>query len=149
MNPLQRARSARQEEKEDVRGFKTQCAGACAGNTESKVHYRKVTHAETIHQAIRDVAASLPGFDELDSHTQQILLDLGEEYFRAEFVPRLEGMINLPRYEVAMYETTGEDRAYIEDQIEFLTVSIAKAHHAAHEQLLEKSAALLNRKKTK
>jgi hypothetical protein len=108
-----------------------------------------MTHAEAVQHAIRQVAVTLPGFDDLDSPTQQILIDVGEEYFRAEFVPRLEGMINLPRYETAMYEKTAEDRAFIEDQIEFLTLSIAKAQRAAHEQLLEKSSALLNRKRGK
>jgi hypothetical protein len=96
-----------------------------------------MTHADSIHQAIRDVSGKLPGFDALDSKTQGMLFDVGEEYFRAEFVPRLEGMINIPRYEAAMYEATAEDRAYIEDQIEFLTMIIAKAQSAAHDQLME------------
>ena len=108
-----------------------------------------MTHAEAVQHAIRQVAVTLPGFDKLDSPTQQILLDVGEEYFRAEFVPRLEGIINLPRYETAMYEQTPADRAFIEDQMEFLTISIAKAQQAAREQLLEKCRGLLNRKKGK
>jgi len=104
-----------------------------------------VTHAETVQQASREVAAKLPGFDELDAPTRQILVDVGAEYFQAEFVPRLEGIINLPRYETAMFESTAEDRAFIQDQIEFLTMSINKAQHAARVQLLEKSRALLER----
>jgi hypothetical protein len=104
-----------------------------------------VTHAETVQRASREVAVKLPGFEQLDSKTQQILIDLGEEYFREEFVPRLEGMINLPRYETAMFESTPEDRAYIEDQIVFLTMSVEKAQNAARQQLWEKSRVLLER----
>jgi len=106
-----------------------------------------LTHAEALQHASRQVAATLPGFDELDSPTQQILIDVGEQYFRAEYVPRLEGIVNLPRYETAMHERTPEDRAFVEDQIEFLTLSIAKAQRAAQEQLLEKSYRLLTRKR--
>jgi hypothetical protein len=104
-----------------------------------------MTHAELIQKAILEVAANLPGFHQLDSQTQQILSDVGEEYFRAEFVPRLEGIVNIPRYQTAMHEATEEDRVFIEDQIDFLTASIAKAQSAAHDQLMEKSARLLPR----
>ena len=47
-------------------------------------------------------------------------------------------MINIPRYEEAMYEKNEADRAFIADQIGFLRSSIVKAQRAAHRQLLEK-----------
>ncbi len=53
-------------------------------------------------------------------------------------MPRLEGRINIPRYEEAMHEKTPQDRDFIEDQRAFLRTSIIKAQRAAHQQLLEK-----------
>jgi len=97
-----------------------------------------MTHAEYLHQAIAEIAEELPGFDKLDSETQQSLRELGEHYFQDEFVPRLEGMINIPRYEEAMFEKTDKDREFIEDQSAFLRSSIVKAQRAAHRHLLEK-----------
>jgi hypothetical protein len=96
-----------------------------------------MTHAEYLHEAIAEIAEELPGFDKLDAETRQSLLELGEDYFEAEFVPRREGIINIPRYEEAMYEKTASDRAFIEDQAGFLRTSIIKAQRAAHRHLLE------------
>ena len=70
-----------------------------------------MTHAEFLHQVVAEIAEELPGFDDLDPMTQQSLRELGEHYFDDEFVPRLEGIINIPRYEEAMYEKTENDRA--------------------------------------
>ena len=56
-----------------------------------------MTHAEFLHQVVAEIAEELPGFDNLDAVTQQSLRELGEHYFQDEFVPRLEGMINIPR----------------------------------------------------
>ncbi len=96
-----------------------------------------MTHAEYLHWAIAEIAEELPGFGNMDPETQHTLLELGEHYFEDEFVPRLEGIINIPRYEEAMYEKTEADRAFIADQIGFLRTSIVKAQRAAHRQLLE------------
>lgn len=101
-----------------------------------------MTHAEYLIQAIAEIAEELPGFDTLDSETQQSLLELGEHYFEDEFGPRLEGIVNIPRYEEAMYEKTERDRAFIEDQIGFLRTSIVKAQRAAHRHLIEKYGSL-------
>ena len=97
-----------------------------------------MTHAEHLREAIAEIADELPGFDALDRETQRSLRDLGEHYFHSEFVPRLEGLINIPRYEAAMHERTETDREFIRDQIGFLRTSIVRAQSAAHGQLLEK-----------
>ena len=97
-----------------------------------------MTHAEFLHQAVAEIAEELPGFEDLDPATQQSLRELGQHYFDEEFVPRLEGMINIPRYEEAMHEKTDSDRAFIADQIGFLRTSIIKAQRAAHQHLIEK-----------
>jgi hypothetical protein len=97
-----------------------------------------MTHAEFLHQAIAEIAEELPGFDDLDPVTQQSLRELAEQYFEDEFVPRLEGMINIPLYEEAMYEKTDNDRAFIADQAGFLRTSVVKAQRAAHRHLIEK-----------
>jgi hypothetical protein len=97
-----------------------------------------MTHAEFLHRVVAEIAEELPGFDDLDPVTQQSLRELGEHYFEDEFVPRLEGMINIPRYEEAMYEKTDGDRAFIADQIGFLRTSVVKAQRAAHRHLIEK-----------
>jgi hypothetical protein len=97
-----------------------------------------MTHAEFLHQVVAEIAEELPGFDDLDLVTQQSLRELGEHYFEDEFVPRLEGMINIPRYEEAMFEKTDRDRAFIADQIGFLRTSVVKAQRAAHRHLIEK-----------
>jgi hypothetical protein len=99
---------------------------------------RFMSHAEYLHEAIAEIAEELPGFEQLDAETQQSLRELGEDYFEAEFVPRLEGIVNIPRYEEAMYEKTESDRAFIEEQRAFLRSSIVKAQRAAHKHLLEK-----------
>jgi hypothetical protein len=96
-----------------------------------------MTHAEFLQQAVLDIAVELPGFDKLDPETQQSLVELGQHYFDDEFIPRLEGIVNIPRYEEAMYEKTEADRAFIEEQAGFLRRSIVKAQRAAHQQLLE------------
>ena len=101
-----------------------------------------MTHAEYLHQAIAEIAEELPGFDNLDPATQDSLRELGEQYFEDEFVPRLEGIINIPRYHEAMSEETESDRAFIEDQIGFLRTSIVKAQRAAHRHLIEKYGCL-------
>ena len=101
-----------------------------------------MTHAEYLHQAVAEIAEELPGFADLDAATQQSLRELGEHYFDEEFVPRLEGMVNIPRYEEAMYEKTDSDRAFIADQIAYLRSSIVKAQRAAHRHLMEKYRAL-------
>src|SRR5271168_5297552 len=97
-----------------------------------------MTHAEFLHQAVAEIAEELPGFDQLNAETKQSLRELGKDYFEEEFVPRLEGIVNIPRYEEAMYEKTESDRAFIADQIGFLRTSIVKAQRAAHRHLLEK-----------
>jgi hypothetical protein len=97
-----------------------------------------MTHAEYLREAVAEVAEELPGFHSLDRAKQQSLRELGEHYFHEEFVPRLEGQINIPRYEQAMHEKTEMDREFIEDQRDFLRSSIIRAQRAAHQQLLEK-----------
>jgi hypothetical protein len=101
-----------------------------------------MTHAEFLRQAVAEVAEELPGFDDLNPVTQQSLRELGEHYFDDEFVPRLEGIVNIPRYEEAMYEKTDRDRAFIADQIGFLRTSIVKAQRAAHRHLIERCRTL-------
>lgn len=97
-----------------------------------------MTHAEFLHQAIAEIAEELPGFADLAPATQQSLRELGQHYFDDEFEPRLQGIINIPRYEEAMHERTEGDRTFIADQIGFLRTSIVKAQRAAHQQLMEK-----------
>lgn len=97
-----------------------------------------MTHAEFLQQAIAEIAEEVPGFDALPSAAQQSLRALAQLYFDEEFVPRLEGIINIPRYEQAMYEKTESDREFIADQIGFLRSSIVKAQRAAYRHLLEK-----------
>jgi hypothetical protein len=101
-----------------------------------------MTHAEYLHEAIAEIAEELPGFGGLNPATQQSLRELGLHYFEEEFIPRLEGIVNIPRYEEAMSETTEKDRAFIEDQIGFLRTSIVKAQRAAHQRLIEKYSEL-------
>lgn len=93
---------------------------------------------EYLREAVAEIAEELPGFAELDAATQESLRELGEEYFNDEFIPRLEGVINIPRYEEAMAEKTEADREYIADEWDFLRSSIVKAQRAAHRHLLEK-----------
>jgi hypothetical protein len=97
-----------------------------------------MTHAEFLHEAVAEIAEELPGFDQLNAETKQSLRELGKDYFEEEFVPRLEGIVNIPRYEEAMYEKTESDRAFIEEQRDFLRSSIVKAQRAAYRHLLEK-----------
>jgi hypothetical protein len=97
-----------------------------------------MTHAEYLREAVAEIAEELPGFHTLDRNTQQSIRELAELYFNNEFVPRLEGMVNIPRYEEAMHERTAQDRAFIEDQAGYLRSSIVKAQRAAYSQLLEK-----------
>jgi len=97
-----------------------------------------MTHAEFLRQTVAEIAEELPDFGKLDSATQQSLRELGQVYFDDEFLPRLEGIVNIPRYEEAMYERTPADQAFIADQIGFLRSSIVKAQRAAHRHLLEK-----------
>ena len=97
-----------------------------------------MTHAEYLHQTIIEIAEELPGFAKLDPATQESLRELGEQYFHDEFMPRLEGIINIPRYEEALSEKTAADREFIEDQSVFLRTSVVKAQRAAHRHLLEK-----------
>ena len=102
-----------------------------------------MTHADYLRQAVAEIAEEVSGFDNLDPGIQQSLRELGETLFEGEFIPRLQGIINIPRYEEAMYEKTPSDRAFIEDQIDFLRTSIVKAQRAAHRQLIEKYGHLL------
>jgi hypothetical protein len=97
-----------------------------------------MTHAEFLHQTIAEIAEELPGFANLAPATQQSLRELGEHYFDDEFAPRLQGIVNIPRYEEAMHERTERDREFIADQIGFLRTSIVKAQRAAHRHLIEK-----------
>ena len=94
-----------------------------------------MTHAEFLHQAIAEIAEELPGFDTLDPHRQQSVRALADQYFHDEFIPRLEGMINIPRYERALSEATEEDREFIDDQRDFLRTSIIRAQRAAYTHL--------------
>lgn len=97
-----------------------------------------MTHAEFLHEAIAEIAEELPGFEKLEAPAKQSLRELAHQYFQDEFVPRLEGLINIPRYEEAMYEKNESDRAFIEEQRAFLRSSIVKAQRAAYQHLLEK-----------
>jgi hypothetical protein len=64
----------------------------------------------------RRTLRSAIAFEDVDPATQQSLRELGQHYFDDEFIPRLEGMINIPRYEEAMHEKTASDRAFIDSQ---------------------------------
>ncbi len=97
-----------------------------------------MTHAEFLHDAVAEITEELPNFSSFDPETQQTLRELAETYFQAEFVPRLEGMVNIPLYEEAMYEKTDVHRTFIADQLGYLKSSIVKAQREAHRQLLEK-----------
>ncbi|HEY4086742.1 MAG TPA: hypothetical protein VGM43_12430 [Bryobacteraceae bacterium] len=97
-----------------------------------------MTHLEFLRQAIAEIAEELPNFARLNPATQQSLRELGQHYFDEEFTPRLQGIVNIPRYEEAMHERTEGDRAFIADQSGFLRTSIVKAQRAAHRHLLEK-----------
>ncbi len=107
-----------------------------------------MTHAEYLQQAIAEIAEELPGFHDLKPETQQSLRELGLHYFEEEFIPRLEGIVNIPRYEEAMYEATEADRAFIEEQMDFLRSSIVKAQRAAHAQLVEKFSQMVPEKRS-
>jgi hypothetical protein len=96
-----------------------------------------MTHAEYLHQVIAEIAEELPGFDEMEPSVQRTVRELATTYFQEEFVPRLEGNLNIPRYEEAMYEKTAGDRAFIEEQSAFLRSSIVRAQRAAYQQLVE------------
>ena len=97
-----------------------------------------MSHADFLHEAVAEIAEELPGFDRLDAETKQSLRELAQQFFEDEFVPRLEGRVNIPRYEEAMYEKTDGDRAFIDEQRTFLRSSIVKAQRAAYQHLLEK-----------
>ena len=96
-----------------------------------------MTHAEFLHQAIAEIAEELPGFEALDPEKQRNLRALAEQYFQDEFVPRLEGLINIPRYERSMFETTPEERAFIEEPRDSLRSSIIRAQRAAYSHLTD------------
>lgn len=107
--------------------------------------FKGMIHAEYLHRTVAEIAEELPGFDKLAPAMQQSLRELASDYFEEEFVPRLEGMINIPRYEEAMYEKTESDRAFIDDQIGFLRTSIVRAQRAAHRHLMEKFDGLMKK----
>ena len=104
-----------------------------------------MTHGEQLNAAIRSVATSIPGFDQLPVKVQQRLMELGEEYFREEYVPRLIAVINVPRYEESLEEQTDAHREFIADHREFLDISVMKAQRAAQEQLRETYEAMMKR----
>jgi hypothetical protein len=97
-----------------------------------------MTHAEFLAQTIAEIAEEVPGFELLDENTQQSVRELANEYFHDEYIPRLEGQVNLPRYQAAFDEKTPEDRAYIQEQADFLRSNIIRAQRAAYSHLLEK-----------
>ena len=97
-----------------------------------------MTHAEFLAQTIAEIAEEVPGFELLDQGTQQNIRELANQYFHDEYVPRLEGRINLPRYQAAIEGKNPEDREYIADQAAFLRSSIIRAQRAAYANLLEK-----------
>lgn len=101
-----------------------------------------MTHAKFLEQTIAEIAEELPGFDQLDRGTQQNLRELADQYFHDEYVPRLEGRINLPRYEAALEEKTEQDREYIAEQAAFLRSCIIRAQRSAYSHLMEKFAGL-------
>lgn len=97
-----------------------------------------MTHAKFLEQTIAEIAEELPGFDQLDRGTQQNLRELADQYFHDEYVPRLEGRINLARYEASLEEKTEQDREYIAEQAAFLRSCIIRAQRSAYSHLLEK-----------
>lgn len=97
-----------------------------------------MTHSEYLHQIVAEIAEELPGFESLKPEARQSLRELAEHYFQQEFIPRLEGIVNIPRYEEAMFEKTAADREFIADQNDFLKSSIVRAQRAAYQQLIEK-----------
>ena len=101
-----------------------------------------MTHAEFLHETIVEIATELPGFATLNPAIQESLRELADEYFHDEYIPRLQGRVNMPRYEEAMAEKTEADREFIEDQWDLLRSSIIRAQRAAHQHLLEKYALL-------
>ncbi len=96
-----------------------------------------MTHSEFLRQTVDEIAEEVPGFEQMSPEVRQSLRDLAQQYFNDEFVPRLEGMVNIPRYEAAMHEKTESDREFIADQADYLRSSIVKAQRAAYRQLLE------------
>ena len=97
-----------------------------------------MTHQEFLAQTIAEIAEEVPGFELLDEKTQQSVRELANEYFHDEYIPRLEGRINIPRYQAAIGEKSPEDREYIAEQAEFLRSNIIRAQRAAYAHLLEK-----------
>ena len=97
-----------------------------------------MTHAEFLTQTITEIAEEVPGYELLDRLTQQSVRELADEYFHDEYIPRLEGRINIPRYQAAIAEKNPEDREYIADQAEFLRSNIIRAQRAAYSHLVEK-----------
>ena len=63
-----------------------------------------MTHADFLAQTIAEIAEEVPGFELLDRRTQQSVRELADEYFHDEYIPRLEGRINIPRYQAAIAE---------------------------------------------
>ncbi len=96
-----------------------------------------MTQAEMVAAAMKSVATAIPDFERLSPGVQRQLMELGEEYFREEFVPRLIAVLNVTRYEESMEESTAAQREYIDDHREFLEASIGKAQRAAQDQLRE------------
>ncbi len=101
-----------------------------------------MTHAEYLKETIAEIAEEIPGFEEMDRAAQMSLRELADEYFHDEFVPRLEGRINIPRYQAALEEKSEADREYIADQSEFLRSIIVRAQRSAYSHLLEKVESL-------
>jgi hypothetical protein len=101
-----------------------------------------MTHAEYLKETIAEIAEEVPGFDLLDPAAQHSLLELADEYFHDEYVPRLEGRINLIRYEAAFEEKTEADREYIAEQADFLRSNIVRAQRAAYQHIMEKVEAM-------
>ena len=76
-----------------------------------------MTHAEFLHQAVVEIAEELPGFDDLYPVTQQSLRESGERYFDEEFVPRLEGIVNIPQDSpVSLAHPSRKDRIFKPDK---------------------------------
>jgi hypothetical protein len=97
-----------------------------------------MTHAEFLAQTIAEIAEEVPGFELLDARTQHTVRELADEYFHDEYIPRLEGRINIPRYKEAIAESNAVDREYIADQTDFLHSNIIRAQRAAYSHLLER-----------
>ena len=102
-----------------------------------------MTYAEYLKQTIAEIAEEMPGFGALDPVAQQSLLELADEYFHEEYIPRLEGRVNMVRYQEAMAEENEADRVYIAEQLVLLRSCAIKAQRAAYSQLLEKFAGLI------